>query len=110
MMYYDYRCSIVARFTSFPSATSPVEIFLTLGRIYMSSNEGRRKPVVTVKPRLLSLHDAALYLGMSEAKLQRLVKANKIPVVRFGEEYSSWSFDLPDLDRAIEANKKTLAG
>jgi excisionase family DNA binding protein len=58
-------------------------------------------------PVIWTVHDVAEYLRMSEAKVYRLVKEQRIPVVRIGK---TWRFrkDLLDawLDRCTESSLK----
>ena len=46
-------------------------------------------------PSIWTVHDVALYLRMSEAKVYRLVKKKQIPVVRIGK---TWRFRKDVLD------------
>jgi excisionase family DNA binding protein len=55
----------------------------------------------TVKPRLLSVQEAAVYLGRSKASVQHLIAQRRIPVVRDGRRVF---LDVHELDRLIEAN------
>ena len=58
-------------------------------------------------PLIWTVHDVAQYLRISEAKVYRLVKDQRIPVVRIGK---TWRFrkDLLDqwLSRCTEASIK----
>lgn len=58
-------------------------------------------------PVIWTVHDVALYLRMSDAKVYRLVKAKQIPVARIGK---SWRFrkDLLDdwLSQSTRASMK----
>jgi excisionase family DNA binding protein len=58
-------------------------------------------------PVIWTVHDVAVYLRMSEAKVYRLVKEKRIPVVRIGK---TWRFrkDLLDnwLSQSAEASVK----
>jgi excisionase family DNA binding protein len=55
----------------------------------------------TVKPRLLSVPKAAVYLGRSKASVQHLIAQRRIPVVRDGRRVF---LDVVELDRLIAAN------
>jgi excisionase family DNA binding protein len=59
-------------------------------------------------PVIWTVHDVAQYLRMSEAKVYRLVKEQRIPVVRIGK---TWRFrkDLLDawLGQCTESSMKT---
>jgi len=57
---------------------------------------------VTVQPALLSVKDAAVYLGRSEQSVQHLIFEKLIPVVRIGRRVH---LHRADLDRFIEQNK-----
>jgi excisionase family DNA binding protein len=54
-------------------------------------------------PRLMSLTQAATYLGMTQQALRYKVLDGKIPAVRLD---SKLRFDKEDLDRVIEAHKQ----
>jgi excisionase family DNA binding protein len=55
----------------------------------------------TVKPRLLSVQEAAVYLGRSKASVQHIIAQRRIPVVRDGRRVF---LDVVELDRIIAAN------
>ncbi len=59
-----------------------------------------------MRQRLLSLKEAACYLGRGEDSMRELVYARKIQVIQEGERSKIW-LDLKDLDQWIEANKQT---
>ena len=59
-----------------------------------------------VTPRLLRTKAAAAYLGASSWKIRRLVADGQLPFVSNGER-TGWWFDIRDLDRYIEANKRS---
>jgi excisionase family DNA binding protein len=56
----------------------------------------------TVRPRLLSVAQAAQYLGRSRESVEHLIAAGKIPTVRIDRRVF---LDLIDLDRLIEDSK-----
>ena len=56
-------------------------------------------------PRLLTLREAAWYLGISPRTLRELTWKESLPVVRMTRKLH---FDLRDLDRFIEASKDRL--
>ena len=58
-----------------------------------------------MRQRLLSLKEAACYLGRGEDSMRELVYARKIQVIQEGERSKIW-LDLKDLDQWIEANKR----
>jgi len=58
------------------------------------------KPVV--QPALLTVKEAAVYLGRSEQALQHLIFQRQVPVVRCGRRVH---LDRKDLDAFIEMNK-----
>jgi excisionase family DNA binding protein len=55
-----------------------------------------------VQAVLLSVKDAAVYLGRSEQSIQHLIFAHELPVVRVGRRVH---LDRRDLDLWIEKNK-----
>jgi excisionase family DNA binding protein len=55
-----------------------------------------------VQPALLSVKDAAIYLGRSEQSIQHLIFSHELPVVRVGRRVH---LDRRDLDAWIEKNK-----
>jgi excisionase family DNA binding protein len=61
--------------------------------------------VERIQPRVLSLKDAAKYLGMGEWKLRRLVWAGKLPFIQL-KAGAALQFDVDDLNKFIAANKK----
>jgi excisionase family DNA binding protein len=66
------------------------------------------KPKDQADPVIWTVHEVAEYLRMSEAKVYRLVKEQRIPVVRIGK---TWRFrkDLLDawLSQCTESSMKT---
>ncbi|MGA2713338.1 MAG: helix-turn-helix domain-containing protein [Bryobacteraceae bacterium] len=58
--------------------------------------------VCRVQPALLSVKDAAIYLGRSEQSIQHLIFEKELPVVRTGRRVH---LDRKDLDAWIEKNK-----
>jgi excisionase family DNA binding protein len=58
--------------------------------------------VPSVQPALLTVKDAAVYLGRSEQAIQHLIFEKQLPVVRFGRRVH---LDRKDLDAFIEKNK-----
>ena len=57
----------------------------------------------TAASRLLSVKDAAAYIGRTEQALQHLIHKREIVVVRKGRRVH---LDRADLDRWIESNKE----
>jgi excisionase family DNA binding protein len=55
-------------------------------------------------PRLLTVDQAALYLGRTKTSVQHMVSAGKLPIVRADRRVF---FDVRDLDAWIEHNKET---
>ncbi len=55
-----------------------------------------------IQPVLLSVKDAAVYLGRSEQSIQHLIFAHELPVVRVGRRVH---LDRRDLDLWIGKNK-----
>lgn len=58
-----------------------------------------------LRPRLLSMPDAAAYLGMGVWTLRRLCWNGKIPFVR-EKKGAHYQFDVADLDKWIETKKQ----
>ncbi len=58
-----------------------------------------------IKPRLISLKDAAVYLGRSKATLLQMVYAGKIPRVQEAKGYPI-HFKIEELDKWIEKHEK----
>jgi len=56
-----------------------------------------------VAPRLFSLDEAAVYLGMTKAALKYKALDGQIPAVRIDKK---WRFDREDLDRIIQGSKQ----
>jgi excisionase family DNA binding protein len=56
-------------------------------------------------PRLLTVEQAATYLGMSKDALKAKVHIGRIPTVELDKKLR---FDRLDLDRIIEQNKRTV--
>ncbi len=67
-------------------------------------------PVVQVAPLVLSLHDAARYLGMSEWTIRDMEHSGLLPRIRVplpnNGELRKLLFAREDLDRAVEAWKE----
>jgi excisionase family DNA binding protein len=59
-------------------------------------------PVTVRRPRLLPVGDAATYLGVSRATVERLVYRGELPIVKVG---GSTRYDVQDLDAYIEINR-----
>jgi hypothetical protein len=57
-----------------------------------------------VRPQLLSLKDAAIYLGLTEWALRERVWKGHIPFVRFPDGKKQY-FHVKDLEQVIEDNK-----
>ena len=55
-------------------------------------------------PRLLTLDQAATYLGMTKDALKAKVHIGRVPTVELDKKLR---FDRQDLDRIIEQNKRT---
>jgi excisionase family DNA binding protein len=60
------------------------------------AQDGGRIPI---RPRLLSIEQAAVYLGRTKEAMQHLVACRKLPVVRDGRRVF---LDVRDLDHWIE--------
>jgi excisionase family DNA binding protein len=58
----------------------------------------------TVKSRLLTVEQAASYMGRSEEAMQHMIASGKIPAVRIDRRVF---IDMRDLDKLIEDNKTT---
>jgi len=57
---------------------------------------------VRLKPRLMTVEQAAVYLGRTKEAVEHMIAAAKVPVVRADRRVF---LDVRDLDRWIEANK-----
>ncbi|HWQ55078.1 MAG TPA: helix-turn-helix domain-containing protein [Bryobacteraceae bacterium] len=57
----------------------------------------------SIPKRLLSVEEAAVYLGRSKSAIHALVEQGKVPVVRIDRRRF---FDRADLDRCIERHKR----
>jgi excisionase family DNA binding protein len=58
-----------------------------------------------VEPRLLTVEQAASYLGRSKASVQHMVSAGRLPIVRADRRVF---LDVRDLDSWIEQNKEAI--
>jgi excisionase family DNA binding protein len=56
----------------------------------------------SIRPRLLSIEQAAQYLGRTRDSVEHLIAADKIPAVRIDRRVF---VDVIDLDKLIEASK-----
>jgi excisionase family DNA binding protein len=63
----------------------------------------RLQDSAVLAPRLLTLSQAAMYLGMTPDALKAKVHMGRIPTVEIDKKLR---FDKVDLDRIIEQNKK----
>ena len=72
----------------------------------MPRNEGlfskMRERELSLKPRLLTVKEAASYLGRSIPSIRELIWGGSLPIVRVGRRIH---LDLIDLDKWIEAHK-----
>ena len=59
------------------------------------------------RPRLLPLKDAAAYLGVTTWAMRERIWAGQIPVVQWPGGRKMFC-DVQDLDRFIDANKRTI--
>lgn len=57
----------------------------------------------SIKKRLISINEAALYLGRTPHAVRHLVRNGNIPYVRVGTKRIS--IDLYDLERLVKKNK-----
>ena len=69
--------------------------------MHFQPNSGTLPPA-----RLLRTRAAAAYLGASPWKIRRLVQNGHLPYVSDSER-GGWWFDIRDLDKYIEANKRS---
>jgi hypothetical protein len=67
----------------------------------------KRSPAAVDRPpkRLYSLKEAGMYLGRTEWAMRHLVNSGRVPYVRID---SRIQFDIHDLDRVIDQNKRCL--
>ncbi|WKZ34026.1 MAG: helix-turn-helix domain-containing protein [Thermodesulfobacteriota bacterium] len=59
-----------------------------------------------IKPRLLSIEQAAIYLGRTPGAVRELIYKGRLPMVKLDRRIH---LDLNDLDRIIEQHKVTEA-
>jgi excisionase family DNA binding protein len=59
-----------------------------------------------IRPRLLTVKEASVYLGRSVPSIRELIWAGSLPIVRVGKRIH---LDLLDLDKWIEQNKVRYA-
>ncbi len=64
----------------------------------------RLQDSAVLSPRLLTLNQAAMYLGMTPDALKAKVHMGRIPTVEIDKKLR---FDRVELDRIIEQSKKT---
>ncbi len=62
-------------------------------------------PAGAIAPRLLTVEQAATYLGRSKASVQHMVSAGRLPIVRADRRVF---LDVRDLDTWIEQNKEAV--
>jgi excisionase family DNA binding protein len=88
-------------------ATSFDQLFETLADRIASRIETRLRAAATpaMRPRLLSVEQAATYIGRTKDAVQHLVSGGKLPCVRCDKRIF---LDIQDLDRWIEQNKLQL--
>ena len=58
-----------------------------------------------VRQRLLSLRQAAQYLGRGEDSMREMIYGHVFQIIQLGGKSKMW-LDLQDLDRWVEDNKK----
>ncbi|MFL6352275.1 MAG: helix-turn-helix domain-containing protein [Bryobacteraceae bacterium] len=63
----------------------------------------RRQQTTKTHARLLNVREAATYLGRTKDAVQHLGSSGKLPIVRSDKRVF---FDVRDLDRWIEQNKR----
>lgn len=67
---------------------------------------GQQPGAPSVRPRLLSVEQAAVYIGRSKEAVQHMVSAGRLPIVRADRRVF---LDVRDLDAWIEQNKEAGA-
>ena|SRR5215472_18816909 len=70
-------------------------------------NDSAKDAGPTLRPRLLTVEQAAIYIGRSKEAVQHMTAARKIPVVRDGRRVF---LDVKDLDRWIDQNTEPAEG
>jgi excisionase family DNA binding protein len=70
----------------------------------LGERPGPGSPGGTVQPRLLTVEQAAVYVGRTKEAVQHLVASRRIPIVRSDRRVF---LDVRDLDQWIDANKET---
>ncbi len=72
----------------------------------LTKTQGIKNPMVatkdSIKPRLLTAKEAAVYLGRSILSIRELVWNGSLPIVRVGRRIH---FDVVDLDKWVEQHK-----
>ena len=69
----------------------------------LRADPGGSSASVPIAPRLLTVDQAAVYIGRSKDAVQHMVSARKLPVVRDGRRVF---LDIRELDRWIERSKE----
>jgi excisionase family DNA binding protein len=72
-------------------------------RIAVKIAERSQESATPVKPRLLSVDQAAVYLGRTREAVQHMIASSKLPTVRSDRRVF---IDVKDLDAWIEDNKQ----
>ena len=68
-----------------------------------NKNKGAQRISSPMRQRLLSVKDAAAYLGFSLRSVRNLVYSRELPIIRLGAKIF---IDLRDLDQWIERKKQ----
>jgi excisionase family DNA binding protein len=68
----------------------------------------RRSGREGLRPRLLRLKDAALYLSVSPGKLRTIIQNGELSVIKVGDGTAPWLIDITEIDKWIDRQKVTL--
>ena len=55
--------------------------------------------------KIMDIHEASDYLGISEVTMYRLVKSNKLVYFKIGQGRGTYRFRLSDLDDYLEKHR-----
>ena len=74
-------------------------------RVAVKVAERTQSGLAPVKPRLLTVDQAAVYIGRTKEAVQHMISSSKLPAVRSDRRVF---VDVLDLDRWIEDNKQRI--
>lgn len=68
----------------------------------MNEKKFKQKKILNVKPRLISVAEAGVYLGRSTVAVRELIWKGTLPFVKYDRRYF---LDINDLEQFIEQHK-----